>query len=311
MNTRLESIELRHLRYFVALAEELHFGRAAARCNVSLPPFSVAIQQLESNLGARLFVRSSRRVELSEHGREFYAQARAVLNQTQGALQSAHARASGIRPVIRVGFHGSMMYRGLGTLTQRFRAGFPDMDLSLHEMSSRRQLDAVTAGRLEAGFSHALILDPGSGIVCAPLYTEPFVVCLPSSNRRWRADPDQPVELARLRDENLITFNRASSPYYYDTIVSLCIEAGFSPRIEHRIDQWLTAVAAVAMGLGVAIVPACLARAGLRGVIFRPTLPAAAAAVQCIHRPLSEVPGLAQFIQLAKRTIRPGWEPAS
>lgn len=306
MRARLDAIELRHLRYFVALAEELHFGRAAARCNVSQPPFSVAIQQLETQLGARLFVRSSRRVELSEDGRAFYAQARALLDQAQQAFRTAQARASGVRPVIRVGFHGSMMYRGLGALTARFRDLHPETDVSLHEMSSRRQLDAIAAGRLDAGFGHALILERASGVVCAPLYTEPFLVCLPASDRRWRGNPQQPIELVRLRDENLITFNRASSPFYYDTIVALCVDAGFTPRIEHAVDQWLTAVAAVSTGLGFAIVPACLAHTGMRGVIFRPTQPGAAAAVQCLHRPVPEVARLAEFVRLARQTIRPG-----
>lgn len=114
MSTHLDAIELRHLRYFAALAEELHFGRAAARCNLSQPPFSVAIQQLESHLGARLFVRSSRRVELTENGRAFYRQARALLDQAHGAFSEAQARAGGVRPVLRVGFHGSMLFRGQG-----------------------------------------------------------------------------------------------------------------------------------------------------------------------------------------------------
>lgn len=310
MSTHLDAIELRHLRYFVALAEELHFGRAAARCNVSQPPFSVAIRQLESHLGARLFVRSSRRVELTESGRAFYRQARALLDRAQGAFAEAQARAGGVRPVLRVGFHGSMLFRGLGTLTERFRQRHADTAIVLHEMSSRRQYEAVAAGRLDAGFGHALIPERNSSVVCSTLYSEPFVACLPSSSRLRQSDENAPIELARLEHENLITFNRTSSPYYFDTIVSLCIQAGFTPRIEHRVDQWLTAVSAVAMGLGVAIVPGCLAHTGIRRVVFRPTTPSASATVQCIHRQPSEAPQLAEFVRLARETILPGWRPA-
>lgn len=106
MSTHPGAIELRHLRCFVALAEELHFGHAAARCNVSQPPFSVAIRQLESHLGARLFVRSSRRVELTESGRAFYRQARALLDRAQGAFAEAQARAGGVRPVLHARMRG-------------------------------------------------------------------------------------------------------------------------------------------------------------------------------------------------------------
>ena len=143
---RHDSIELRHIRYFLALAEELNFGRAAAKCHVSQPPFSVAIQQLEAYLDAELVLRNSRQVSLTSAGHAFREKAVRLLAQASEAYDVAHGVARGLQGVLRIGFHGSMVFRGLDRLTRRLAEHAPLLTVELWEMSSQNQVDALIAG---------------------------------------------------------------------------------------------------------------------------------------------------------------------
>lgn len=296
-----EAIELRHLRYFAALAEELSFGRAAARCHVSQPPFSVAIQQLESFLGVTLVTRSSRSVELTESGRQFYQRAVALIGQANASFDEVRRFDGTLAHRFNVGFHASMLYRGLGDAISAFRSQFPDVRVSLHEMSSMSQLDGIQRGELDVGFTHSIVPHQEQLIDCTTLFNERFMLCAPKHFNL----PDEPLDLARLKDENFILFNRSASPYYFDTILSLCVAAGFSPRIEHRVSQWLTAVSAVSMGIGVAIVPECLATTGIGGVIFRDIETTVRSPVQYLVAKDANPQYSTAMLELARRYIRP------
>lgn len=301
-----EAIELRHLRYFVALAEELSFSRAAARCNVSQPPFSVAIQQLESFLGQKLILRNSRNVELSDAGRAFHFRARNLIAQASQSFDEMRAFDGALRRRLNIGFHASMIYRGLGDLMQAFGQAHPDVQVCLHEMSTIRQRDSIQRGDLDMGFAHSLVQHDVPRIGCLNLFRERFLVCIPSSYRV----PDGPVRIDSFRDENFIIFNRDSSPFYFDTILSICAEAGFVPRIEHQVSQWLTAVSFVSIGMGIAVVPECLARTGTHGVAFRPIATDIAAHVQCMYAPTADGPLIAPMLELVPRYIRPHGDSA-
>lgn len=273
------SIELRHLRYFVALSEELNFSRAAERCHVSQPPFSVAIQQLENYLGVVLVIRTTRNVELTPAGKTFYEHALQITSRAVNAFLDIQDFSVELGRTIRIGFHASMLYRGLPEAIENYKKHNKKLRLTLHEMASKSQLDAVLAGELDIGFTHSMASIEHHGIGCFSLFAEPFVLCVP---KHYKIQGET-VDLSRFRDENFIIFDRNASPHYFDTIISICIQAGFTPKIEHESKQWLTTISLVAKGLGVAIVPDCLIRTENENVNFYPINTEIVSYLQCIY----------------------------
>jgi len=256
-------IELRHLRHFIALAQELHFGRAAQRCNISQPPFSVSIQQLEQHLGFALVERSSHAVRLTAAGAAFYDEAEKALAQVDQAVDVAARINGGMQGMLKVGFMASMMPRGLKETVAAFEAEYPQVELQLVELSSAEQVIALQRRQIQFGFVHIGGL-PGT-VRSQELLREPFVLCLPESHSRAT---DTHAALADFREELFVLFARTYSPTYYDHVVSICVQAGFHPKIRHEMRHWLTVMTCVAMGMGIALVPAGLARTGLRGLRF-------------------------------------------
>ncbi|MBO9356343.1 LysR family transcriptional regulator [Bordetella petrii] len=256
-------LEPRLLRYFIAVAEERHFSRAAARLHLSQPPLSYAIRQLESTLGVRLLERTSRHVALTEAGRVLYREAQALLRRSEAIGTLVQRVDAGLRGRLRIGFVGSMLYRGLPDLLAAMRAALPDVEHVLTELNSHDQIEAVRRGEQDLGFIHA---NPAPAEVrTLDLMAEPFMLCVPDTHplaRRRR------VRLAALAQEDFILFARAASPSYHETVLALCVTAGFHPAIRHEVRHWLSVAALVSQGLGVSIVPACLARSGLAGTRF-------------------------------------------
>lgn len=258
-------MEFRHLRHFVALAEELHFGRAARRLAMSQPPLSLSIQQLEASVGARLFQRNSKEVRLTAAGRAFEPAARALLAQAREAALRARDVERGFTGTLRIGFVGSMLYRGLPQLLQRYQAAQPRMRLVVRELNSAEQLLDLAQGRLDLGFVHTARIPPElSRLLYA---SEPFVACLPSTHPLAGAAA---VEVGQLRDEPFVMFARSVSPDYFERVLSICTDAGFLPEVLHEVRHWLSVVSLVSQGLGVALVPDPLRRAGLAGAAFVP-----------------------------------------
>ena len=256
-------IELRHFRHFVALAEELHFGRAARRCNISQPPFSVSIRQLEQQLGFALVERSSHDVRLTAAGTAFYQEACKALSQVRQAADVATRVHGGLDGVLRVGFFASMLYRGLDRAVDRFRAEFPAVALQLLELSTSDQIPALLGRQIHYGFVHSTKLP--TEIAARELLSEPFLLCLPLKHP---ASSEQIQKLSDFRDEPFVLFSRAFSPSYYDQVVARCLAAGFHPDIQHHVRHWLTVVACVSKGMGVTLVPRALANAKLPDVRF-------------------------------------------
>ncbi|MBV7483859.1 LysR family transcriptional regulator [Bordetella sp. BOR01] len=256
-------IELRHFRYFVALAEELHFGRAAKRCNISQPPFSVSIRQLEEQLGFALVERSSHEVRLTAAGTTFYREACKALSQVRQAADIAARVHGGLDGVLSVGFFASMLYRGLDRAVDRFRAEFPSVALQLLELSTSDQIPALLGRQIHYGFVHSMTL-PAEIAACELLH-EPFLLCLPKTHP---ASGERVLKLSDFSSEPFVLFSRAFSPSYYDQVVARCLAAGFHPDIQHQVRHWLTVVACVSKGMGITLVPRALANAKLPDVHF-------------------------------------------
>lgn len=258
-------MELRHLRYFAVLADELHFGRAAERLAISQPPLSVAIRQLEEAVGARLFERNSKQVRLTPAGQALRASARKLLRQAEEAALEAREVAAGSAGRLRIGFVGAMLYRGLPQALRSFQASHPAVRIGLAELNSAEQITDLLHDRLDLGFMHTARLP--AELQSRLLLSEPFVVCLPEAHalaRRRRVEP------AALRDEAFVLFSRVASPDYHERILAICAQAGFLPEVRHEVRHWLAVVSMVAQRLGVALVPQAMQRCGLGSVVFRP-----------------------------------------
>jgi len=258
-------MELRHLRYFLVLAEELHFGRAAQRLSISQPPLSVAIQQLEDALGARLFERNSRQVRLSDAGEHLRVQAQDILERTLRLQEEVRAITQGVRGHLRLGFVGSSLYRGLPEALEQFRAEHPLVRIDMVEMNSAEQVLALQQQRLDLGLLHARY--PPAGLQSRNLVVEPFMACLPQGHA---LAGQARLAVRSLAGERMVLFSRQVSPEYHQQIWDLCQGAGFTPDVHHEVRHWLSVLSLVSLGQGVSLVPACLQRVGFAHLAFVP-----------------------------------------
>ncbi|MEW6645511.1 MAG: LysR family transcriptional regulator [Pseudomonadota bacterium] len=259
-------IETRLLRQFVAVAEELHFHRAAQRLNMAQPPLSQAIRRLEDELRVPLFTRSRRAVTLTPAGVAFLETARRTLAQLTEGADHARRVAAGVAGRLAITFLESAAYDLLPGVLRAFRARYPDVELTLQEATSAEQVEALRDGAADVG----LMRWPGvptPGLAFERLAQEPIVVALPDDHplARLRAVP-----LARLAGDSFIASPRDKGAGFYDQIIGLCRLAGFSPRIVQEARQMPTIAGLVAGGLGVALVPGALMRGRRDGVTFRP-----------------------------------------
>jgi DNA-binding transcriptional LysR family regulator len=259
------AIELRHLRHFIALAEELHFGRAARRCNISQPPFSVSIRQLEEALGFALVERSTHEVRLTPAGAAYHQEAAKVVSQFERAAATAERVHRGLEGALEVGFFASMLYRGLDKAVATFQAEHPGVTLRLVELSTADQVPALLRHRIDYAFVHTAALP--AAVRSEELLREPFVACLPAGHAFAGREH---LALAECAAERFVLFSRAFSPQYYDQVISVCVAAGFHPQIHHEARHWLTVLALVSKGMGMTLVPRSLASFELPTLAFVP-----------------------------------------
>jgi len=262
----MELPELWQLRYFLAVAEQLHFGRAAAALHISQPPLSRAIRALERRLGVVLFARSRRRVELTPEGTRLLGEARRLLGQLERTVQEVRGMARGEEGRLRIGFVSLADYGVLPGLLKAFKSARPGIALALREMLSPEQAAALAAGELDFG----LLLPPVSD--AEPLehlvvQRERFVVALPSSHRL--AAGKGKLAVSALAGEPFVMVPRDIAPGLYDIVTGLAAGAGISFNVAQEAIQMQTVVSLVSSGLGVAIVPGCIANLGRRGVVYR------------------------------------------
>jgi DNA-binding transcriptional LysR family regulator len=259
-----DNIELRHLRYFVAVAEELHFGRAAARLGIQQPPLSQQIKSLEAELGHALFTRTSRSVALTAAGRELLERARRLLTRVDEDLKAVRRVGRGEVGALRVGFAGSAMLTVLPDVVKTYRRDYQEVHLRLLEMATSEIVEHLRDGTVDLGF----LRDPGKqdGLIVETLLRERFVAVLPA---RHQLATLQTVEVAKLKDEPFVFYRRAMGPVAYDKTMALCKRYGFLPQIVQDTPQWPTALRLIGAGLGVSIAPACVSKIGTAGVVFR------------------------------------------
>ena len=267
-------MELRHLRYFVALAEELHFTRAAQRLGISQPPLSQQIRQMEEALETALFDRSRRRVALTEAGRMMLDEARATLAQAARAELVARRAGRGEVGELRVGlFASAPLLPEFAATVVAFRHRLPDVRLALQEGPTLWQIDALQRRELDCGFLRCPSADViPAGIDAIELAREPLVVMLPGQHRLARRRAG--IAIAALAGEPMIFFARSVGTTLHGQLETLCRRAGFTPRIAQEARENSTLMGLVAAGLGVAVVPLSLARIRVGGVVHRPVLDA-------------------------------------
>lgn len=243
-------MELRHLRYFVAVAEERSFTRAAQRLHIAQPPLSRQIQQLEQILGVLLFERNSRPLKLTETGRFFYQHAVQLLAQT-AELESMTRRVGKIERSLSVGFVGSTLYGMLPKIIRRYRQQHAEVELSLHEMSTMDQIKALKEGRIDVGFGRIRLNDPSIRRVV--LREERMIAALPFGHRLCEAKAV--LSLHDLINETLIIFPKAPRPSYADQVLAAFHDRSLKPARVLETRELQIALGLVAAGEGVSIVP--------------------------------------------------------
>jgi DNA-binding transcriptional LysR family regulator len=261
----MKTPELRQLRHFVAVAERLHFGRAAAALHISQPPLSRSIRSLEARVGATLLARSRRRVELTPEGARFLQEAKRVIAQLERAVEEVGRMAAGAGGRLRIGFVSLADYGVLPGLLKAYKAARPGVALSLREMLTPEQAAALAAGELDFG----LLLPPVSvpDLEHLVVQRERFLAALPARHRLARAR--DPLAVRELADEAFVMVPREIAPGLHDIVAGLAARAGFAPRVAQEALQMQTVVSLVSSGLGVALVPSSLANLGRRGVAYR------------------------------------------
>jgi DNA-binding transcriptional LysR family regulator len=259
-------MELRHLRYFVAVAEHLSFARAARALHLSQPPLSRQIRALEEELGTALFARTKRAVALTPAGAALLPEARRLLREAEALKAGARAHAAGELGTLALGFIGLAAYNVLPGVLPEFHRQHRGVRLALQEATSDVLLAALRLGDLDV----ALVLPPAddAAVDYATLHRDRLVAALPAARRELRGSGR--LRLAALAAEPFILFPRKVGTSLYDHIVGLCRRAGFSPRVEQEAVQMQTIVSLVAAGMGVALVPASLMRMRRTGVAYRP-----------------------------------------
>ncbi len=257
-------IQLRHLRYFIALAEELHFGRAAARLRIAQPALSQQIRVLEDAVGCVLLERRPQ-VALTPAGRVFLEEARQTLLRVQQGVDATQRIARGESATLTVGFAASAVLTLVPEIIRRYRERFPAVALDLRELSPPEEVELVRTGAVEVAFVREIADAPE--LVYTTLVREPLVALLPPGHALADAEC---VDVRALAAEPFVHFPREIAPTLYDQVMSACTAAGFVPRVVQQVREWLTELSLVEAGVGVALVPASFARVRWGGVVVRP-----------------------------------------
>ncbi|HLB96139.1 MAG TPA: LysR family transcriptional regulator [Acetobacteraceae bacterium] len=300
-------MELRHLRYFIAVAEEGHITRAAERLGMQQPPLSQQIRALERELDVQLLRRKPRGVELTEAGRALLADARAILAHIDHAFATTRRTARGEQGRIAVGFTSSAPFHPfVPRVIRAFRESFPLIALTLEEGGTVELIEDLRHERIDAAFVRTQVADP-MGVTINPLLEEAMLVALPSTHALaagGTAD-GKPLPLAALAAETFIVYRRRTGPGLYDAIFAACHAAGFSPLVGQEAPRIVSTLNLVAAGLGIAIVPASLQRMQMDGVVYRRltgTHPRAPLLLATRRADTSAV--VRRFLDLVKRTAR-------
>lgn len=293
-------MDLRHLRYFVAVAEELHFGRAAARLHIAQPPLSRQIRDLEEELGVVLFERDRRRVALTQAGTVFLDEARKVLAQLEEGIVAARRAQRGEVGILRIGYVGSVAYSGLPEIVRHFRSRRPSVDVRVLEMTPAAQISAILAGGLDVGFLRAPVDEPGLAVQV--VLDEELMAALPSGHPLAHR---KTLTLASLAREPFVLTARARGSGYHDHILTTCRSAGFSPRVVHEGSHF-DVLCLVAAGSGVSVIPASLREIRRGDVLYRSLQERPRTQLVMVSRQDATSPVLRELVEDVRRLGRRG-----
>lgn len=287
-------MELRHFRYFIAVAEELHFSRAAARLHVAQPALSRQIRDFEDELGLTLLERNRRGVALTPAGEALLAEGRKLFTHLDQAVNAARRTARGELGSLSIGYVGSVAYSGLPEIVRAFRKHFPGVEVRFHEMSPVPQVQAILAGTLDVGFARGPLEEPGLAVTT--VLDEPLVAALP---REHPLAAGKELRLAQLAGEGFVVPARVRGPGFHDHLMALCRKAGFSPRIVQEGSHF-DVLSLVAAGCGVAVVPESLCGVRRADVVYRPLKERPRTQLVMAARKDAVTPALREFLVLVK-----------
>ncbi|KAB8036364.1 LysR family transcriptional regulator [Janthinobacterium aquaticum] len=298
-------MELRHLRYFVAVAEELHFTRAAERLHIGQPPLSQQIQALEAELGAQLFERSKRSVRLTEAGRLFLLDARQILALSERAAVTAQRAQRGEAGELRIGFTFSTPFTPyFATVINRYRQQFPHVTLTLHEMATLHQLTAISARQMDLGLVRPPETDCPADITLTELRRDPLMLVLPTAHR---LAAQETIAIADMAGEDFVMYPKDAGTGIYLQILRLCRAAGFTPHVAQEANEASTIIGLVAAGCGISVLPSSFDRIRMDGICYRPIADAeATTSLLLAQRQDDSSPLVAAFVQLAQEAARHG-----
>jgi LysR family transcriptional regulator, benzoate and cis,cis-muconate-responsive activator of ben and cat genes len=294
-------LELRHLRYFVAVGREKNFTRAAEKLRIAQPPLSRQIQQLEEELGVVLIERGSRPVRLTDVGRVVYEQAMQVLDRIEEMKAIAQRLNEAERPRLAIGFVASTLYGYLPEVIRRYKAARPDVELALLELTTLEQLAALKEGRIDVGYGRIQFDD--AEVERLLLRNERLIACLPASHSL--SSHRGPLRLDDLSEEPLIVYPKAPRPSYADQVLALFRNRGLKPPIVHEVRELQTALGLVAAESGVCLVPASVERLRRDNVVYRSLKePSAVSPIIMSTRKGDTSPDIALLIQLLRGIYR-------
>ncbi|MCX7710399.1 MAG: LysR family transcriptional regulator, partial [Clostridia bacterium] len=244
----------------------LHFGRASKRLNICQPPLSQQIRRLEEEIGVQLLYRNRRNVELTPAGKAFLAEARRIVSLSEEAMLRALKVSKGESGRLDIGFIGSANYSVLPTVVREFRKRYQNVDLYLAEMNTSPQLDALRSGQIQVGFLRPPAGVESIGVFTETVFREPLVIAMPTSHQYAK---ENSLKLRLLAKDPFIMIPRQHGPGFFDYVISVCLQEGFSPSIVLEASQFHTIIGLVAAGLGIAIVPASMSKSQFEGVVFK------------------------------------------
>jgi DNA-binding transcriptional LysR family regulator len=293
-------MELRHLRYFLAVAEELHFGRAAAKLHISQPPLSQQIRRLEKELQAPLFHRTKRHVELTNAGRVFLGDARALVAQAEQAAGKAQRAGRGEIGQLLVACDLWADFLSGASIIRSFARRHPEVEVELRDLTAMEQIAALEGGRIHVGILRPPV--PSKTLISERLLSESLVVAFP---RGHRFKSYGRVPWSALADEPYVLFSHRRAPAFDALVARACHDAAVALRVKYEVEHPQTILAIVEAGLGVSLVPASLQLAGRSAIAYRPLSPAGPALETVIAwRRDSELPLVQAFVRVAREVAR-------
>lgn len=258
-------MDFKRLAYFVAVAEELHFGRAAARLAIAQPPLSRQIAQLEAELGVQLFDRSRSQIKRTQAGEALLTRARDILERLDRAKREVRRIGEGAAGRLRIAFIGSASYGVLPELIRTFRSAYPDVELAISALNNAELKTALIERQIDIAFARPALED--DEIRCEQIHQEPLIVAVPAESDLAGCDV---LKLAELKRETFVLYPRRPRPSFADHVLEMCKKEGFIPDKQVLAQDYQTAIALVSVGVGISIVPQSVSQSSRYGVVFRP-----------------------------------------